>query len=947
MADLSLSTLHAATPQVSIAASSGAQVRVLRLLRHLDAAQSTRWLSVRVASDQLARTDRLFGARPLQASAESPVLADATTVQGLGRQTLRQHTVDGDATLALTDSTGRALWASNAQGTVHAHVYESASAGGRLVGVFERAAGGTNRQRERLHHGEPVAANRGRNLAGALVSHFDNAGVMHTHSLSLGGLALETRQRLLRAQASLPDWASSSEQALEEPLIMTHRLDAAGATLLQINAAGVSTRTVYGVSAAVEQTWMAQGAGETLVLKAVQRGADGVPLSQTAGNGVVDTYVYSARTRYLIRHRTARSSDHALGGLVISDLHYIYDPTGNILSLDDQGGVPAWHRNARADGLREYAYDTLYRLVSASGRERTPVAGAWSPAFSGSDRKGGNAWSRYTEHYTYDDGDNLTVLSHNGGAGSRSRKLVVSMQSNRALPEGHHLTAEAGFLPGGLQQALADGRPLCWQADNQLGQVSLVRRAEDDADTERYHYADGGARTRKVTTVKVAQGLQTTLVTYAGGCETRLRQLDGQLQKQVVITEVGSVRWVHTPQNGEFQLRYGFTDHLGSSGGETDALGRVVARQEYAPYGETTGNDEDAVEMANLLQRTLRYSGKELDATGLYYYGWRYHQPSLGRWLSADPAAMVDGPNLFAMVLGNPLRWVDEQGLMATPTGAQDSPSILGRMLGYVASLFRRFLGWFSTPPSLPSIPIAVSAPPRPAIKKPRKKEKQKQQFTDRDVLPVADPQSDQAFLEQWAARRGSAQSVASNDSMQSSHGARSGGTSRRSSITSISSFDSLRRHRETGKYALPADREFDVLARELYAESPNSKVILAIGKKPRETGKGHEFFYLAEGDARVGWKHVLTHKSEFLDLDGISTENDIQRLLMDALVFGRKAGVQNPSHPSGGRPIYKVNFHGNDHYVAISTFKDGGIIGANPSTAADAQRRQRRTANL
>lgn len=61
----------------------------------------------------------------------------------------------------------------------------------------------------------------------------------------------------------------------------------------------------------------------------------------------------------------------------------------------------------------------------------------------------------------------------------------------------------------------------------------------------------------------------------------------------------------------------------------------------------------------------MRYSGKERDATGLYYYGYRYYQPWVGRWLSADPAGTVDGLNLYRMVRNNPIALKDNNGLNA------------------------------------------------------------------------------------------------------------------------------------------------------------------------------------------------------------------------------------------------------------------------------------------
>lgn len=659
---------YSGTPDVAVNSSAGNPLLALRMLRHPDdahAGTAARRLQSRTDTDMPTRTVRLFGARPLMAAAGLPPLPDAIRVSGLGGQLLRLHTADGDATLTLTDSAGRELWACNAQGTIKRIMYESPGQGGRPFAAEEHAAGGNPRLRERARYAPAEGTHRDRNLVGTLTEQYDNGGVMQTHCISLSGQVMETRQRLLRPEANEPDWAGSSEDELEvQALLVTARHDAVGGVLQQTNAAGVTTVTAYDVSGAMRETRLRHNQDEAWVVKAVQRRAGGELLSKTAGNGVLDTYTYAPTTQQLARHRTERPADHALGALVICDLHYAYDPAGNIVTLDDQGADPMWHRNQLANGVREYHYDSLYRLVFASGRERVPVSDYWASGFAASDRKGGRVWSRYTEHYAYDDGDNLTTLSHNGGAGSRTRHLLVATASNRALPEGHGLTPDNGFVAGGLQKQLADGRPLSWLADNQLRQVCLVARTQEGADdTERYHYADGGTRTRKVSTVNTEHGVRTTVTTYAGGCETRQRLLDGQLQKHIVISAAGDVRWVEDRLNNEGHIRYGFSDHLGSNGGETDQDGKLVCREEYAPFGETTGFDEAAVEADNLTQRTWRYSGKERDATGLYYYGWRHYQPALGRWLSADPSGLVDGHNLYRLVRNNPVRYRDDSGL--------------------------------------------------------------------------------------------------------------------------------------------------------------------------------------------------------------------------------------------------------------------------------------------
>ncbi|WP_409260444.1 RHS repeat-associated core domain-containing protein [Pseudomonas putida] len=660
--------LHANTPSLAVRSSADSPLLALRLLRHPDEPQA-RLLRTRTEADLLTRKTWVFGARPLRAAPAAPLLPDATTVSSLDGQTLERHTADGDTTLELKDSAGRLLWAQNAQGTRNWYLYEIAAEGGRPLATFEQPAGGMPRQRERMLHAQATSAERDRNLAGGIIEQFDNAGYLRTRSRSLTDQVLETERRLLQVEAQLPDWAGGSESELEpSPLRMTACHDATGAALTSTNSTHVTVLTAYDISGAVSETRLRRGTAQAVAFSAVQRRADGALLSQTAGNGVVDTYAYSPTTNRIARHRTSRPAGHPLGALVICDLHYHYDPVGNIQVLDDRGAAPVWHGNQQVSGRREFAYDTLYRLVHATGRERATVGSFWAPAFSAADRQGGRVWSQYSERYTYDDGDNLTALNHihNGDVGARSRKLIVATQSNRALAQDNGLQPGTGFLAGGLQKQLGAGRPLAWQADNQLREVCLVGRSAGEVDDiEHYHYADGSTRTRKITSVKKGNSRQMTVTTYLQNVEIRQRLNVGQPlpQKDVAISEAAGLRWVHDRLSDEIHLRYAFSDHLGSVGGETDRDGILVTREEYAPFGETTGLDEDISEAGGLIQRSWRYSGKELDASGLYYYGWRYYQPGLARWLSADPGGLVDGPNLFRMVRNNPVLLRDSLGM--------------------------------------------------------------------------------------------------------------------------------------------------------------------------------------------------------------------------------------------------------------------------------------------
>ena len=115
------------------------------------------------------------------------------------------------------------------------------------------------------------------------------------------------------------------------------------------------------------------------------------------------------------------------------------------------------------------------------------------------------------------------------------------------------------------------------------------------------------------------------------------------------------------------------TDPAGSPLVMTDESGAVAWRADYMPFGEEAPGVN-----ANTAGNNKMFVGKELDAeTGFYYFGARYMEASVGRFLSPDPVGAVDPwtstvndfilldpqrQNLYAYGLNNPYKYVDPDG---------------------------------------------------------------------------------------------------------------------------------------------------------------------------------------------------------------------------------------------------------------------------------------------
>ena len=118
---------------------------------------------------------------------------------------------------------------------------------------------------------------------------------------------------------------------------------------------------------------------------------------------------------------------------------------------------------------------------------------------------------------------------------------------------------------------------------------------------------------------------------------------------------------------------YYFADGNGNITCMLDGSQSIVASYRYDPFGSTISKSGTLAD-ANV----YRFSSKEIHAnSGMYYYGYRFYDPNLQRWINRDPIQESGGINLFRYVGNRPVDSIDPIGWsdINAPLGGVSGPS--------------------------------------------------------------------------------------------------------------------------------------------------------------------------------------------------------------------------------------------------------------------------------
>ncbi|PTT32533.1 RHS repeat domain-containing protein [Pseudomonas sp. HMWF021] len=620
------------TPTLTVYDSRTLHVRQVAYWRNESGARAAA-LITRQRYDPAGRQVEQWDPR-LSGTAPRPNLA---SVYDLNGQPLKVDSVDAGWRLHLPGLANERLQRWDQRGNHWHNRYDPLL---RLVAVTENAQPDVERFSYADSH-----ADAGSNLCGQLTEQFDPAGLLRLQGYTL--LAQRTHESRLFA----------GETAAFTTLI-DH--DALGNVVQVTDAGGHRQQSRHDVAGQLQQVWMwlAGASAPEPVIRQSHYNAAGQLTEQLAGNGVRSQWLHDPADGRLSRQLARKDQQAAL-----QDLHYTYDPVGNVLQIEDHTLGTVYFANQRVEGKREFVYDSLYRLRECSGFEgeipqQTP--GLPQPVPIDPGRR-----YNYTEHYRYDAGNNLIELRHVREGHNFTQHMVIDPHSNRAVRgtsgDPDPVFSEHFDLHGNLLKLQPGVLPLQWNSRDQLARVTLLQHSNGLPDDDEVYLYSQGERVSKVSSSHAVNVTHRSEVRYLPGLEIHTRS-DGQQLHVIVLPGARCLHWL-SGQPAEIetdQLRYSLDDHLGSCSLELDRRAGVISLEHYYAFGGTAWwAARSAVEAG---YKTIRYSGQEMDASGLYYYGARYYAPWLQRWVSADPAGDVDGLNLYAFVSNGPLTHVDRTG---------------------------------------------------------------------------------------------------------------------------------------------------------------------------------------------------------------------------------------------------------------------------------------------
>ncbi|WP_165456787.1 RHS repeat domain-containing protein [Aquabacterium lacunae] len=390
-----------------------------------------------------------------------------------------------------------------------------------------------------------------------------------------------------------------------------------------------------------------------------------------------------------ITYRTlgVETATHAVTGWVFganSGQRYVrdYDDAGRIVTYTLGRGQTA----QSLYGLHSLSYDEAGRIQAIDR-----YTGTWSTAVFDHDDQ-----NRLVGHAL--DGMPLFAYSYDANGNRLTRQAINAQTSYTVAPDSNRI--QTVQLPGQTSAQAVVHDPHGNITQDPGAPVGAVRFIYDQRTTlpfprmaqtqgpgglYTYQYNHFGNRIRKTgSSFTNAQGVTVTPAPEVGGTDTYyyhdeaghlLAEVDAvtrKVKREYIWLDdipVAIVAGANPEQPIDSfnapTVYYVHADHLNTPRLVTDAA--KVSRWNWSPlandaFGSTMPIDAPRGQVRFVMN--LRMPGQYFDReTGTYFNHYRQYNPATGRYLQSDPIGLEGGLNTYAYVGGNPLSYVDANGL--------------------------------------------------------------------------------------------------------------------------------------------------------------------------------------------------------------------------------------------------------------------------------------------
>jgi RHS repeat-associated protein len=560
----------------------------------------------------------------------------------------------------------------------------------------DRRTLGADLEVSRTVYGEGQSNDVARNLRTKVFQTLDSAGIItngginpvtnQEESYDFKGNLLRSYRTVANDYTKIYDWNADTVEASWETFSASTNYDALNRHVTATSPDGSIYQPTFNEANLLDKVdVLLSGVGNPRrFVTDVDYNAKGQRVRIAYGNRIVTTYDYDPLTFRLAHLITLRGTEK------LQNLSYTYDPAGNITHIQDDAQQIIYFNNQVVEPHNDYAYDAVYRLIEARGREHigqvAQPESSWNDEFRVKRQhpQTSQAMRPYTERYEYDAAGNFEVMRHtadpfllhqNGSwtrtyAYSEASLLEPGKQNNRVS---HTIVGRVAGTPPqetylydnhGNMLRMSHLPQMNWDFKDQLQHVNLAGGGQ-----AYYVYDTGGQRVRKVVEKNGGTLIEERI--YFGGFEIfRVRNGTGStsLERETlhIVDDKQRIAVIETRTHGNdgssAQLtRYQFGNHLGSAALEMDETAQIISYEEYYPYGGTSyqaGRSEAEVRL-----KRYRYIGMERDEeSGLNYHGARYYATWFARWINADPTGITGGLNLFLYSNASPVVFFDPTG---------------------------------------------------------------------------------------------------------------------------------------------------------------------------------------------------------------------------------------------------------------------------------------------